>query len=104
MKKRILAFILVLISVVGVFSACSGNNEKQETKKLSEMSDEELLQYLEDKDIFVPTGLTAEDIQEFVAMLEADPDHPPLEYGFFPTNELFEELRAIVKGYQNASS
>ena len=101
---RVFAVVLAVITVIGVFSACSGNNEKQETKKLSEMSDEELLQRLEEENITIPKGFTVEDVRKYVDILEADPDYPSYDYSFILMVELIEGLRAIVKSYSNGPS
>ena len=103
MKKRILAFILVLISVIGVFSACSGNNEKQETKKLSEMSDEELLKRLEEENVTIPRGYTIETARELIVALEADPDYPSDDVSAPLYVDLIEALRTFVKKYYAAA-
>ena len=96
---RVVAVILALIAVVGIFSACSGNNEKQETKKLSEMSDEELLQRLEEENITIPKGLSTSRVREYIIWLEADQDREETHFSHQPLNDLFETLRIFVKEY-----
>ena len=104
---RVIAVVLVLITVAGIFSACAKKNqqeEKQEIKKLSEMSDEELLQRLEEENITIPKGFTVEDVRKYVDILEADPDYPSNNYSFILMVELIEGIRSIVKSYSNVPS
>ena len=99
---RIIAVVLVLITVAGIFSACSKKNEqeeKQEVKKLSEMSDEELLQRLEEENITIPKGLSTSRVREYIIWLEADQDREETHFSHQPVNDLFEALRILVKEY-----
>ena len=104
---RIIAVVLVLITVAGIFSACSKKNEqeeKQETKKLSEMSDEELLQRLEDEGVSVPKSFSAEDIREMIIDFEKGSDQHLYAYSAPHLVEFVEELRTFVKEYYDVTS
>ena len=104
---RVVAIVLVLITVAGIFSACSKKNEqeeKQETKKLSEMSDEELLQRLEAENISVPQGLSISNVRDMIVALEADPDHALLGYSAPHMVALADALRTFVKEYYDVTS
>ena len=97
---RAVAVILVLAAVAGAFSACANSNAT-ETKKLSEMSDEKLLQRLEAENISVPQGLSISEVREMIVALEADPDNALVAYSAPHMVELADTLRVMVKKYYN---
>jgi len=104
---RIIAVVLVLITVAGIFSACAKKNEqeeKQETKKLSEMSDEELLQRLEEGNVTIPRGYTIESARELIVKLEADLEYPSYNISAPLYVDLIEALRTFVKEYYDVTS
>ena len=94
--RRVISVLLVFVSVAGIFSACS-NGKEQESMKLSELSDEALLQRLEAENISVPQGLSISEVREMIVALEADPDHALLEYSAPHMVALADALRIMVK-------
>lgn len=96
--RRNVFFSIFLVILCGVFSftACSNNNE---TIKLSELGDGELIQFLDDEGISIPKGIDISSVREMIADLEADSNRHTLIVGWTEASDLFEELRVIVKRY-----
>lgn len=95
MRKRRYAYILVVIAILAnlVFVACSSD------VKLSEMDDDELMQYLEDADVTLPQGFEAENIRGMITELEEDPNHAAPVVSWSVISDLYEDLRTVVKEY-----
>lgn len=82
--------------VVLLLSACSSITSKS---KLSEMEDNELIQYMIDSGVSIPENMQVYAIREMIIELEKDPEHSPPVVGWTVITDLYEEIRRVVKNY-----
>lgn len=90
-----------LLCCLILFSACSNDAE---TEKLSELSEEQLIEFLTERDVSLPNGVEVSSIQEMVSDLEEDPDSQAPVVSWSVITEFYEELRAVVKDYYGIDS
>ncbi len=97
-KKQIRGIAILCFAVIlaGVISACTGGPAD---RKLSELDDEALVQYLAEHDISIPADLEASAIRDAIAGLEAEPDRDAPVVGWTEYAAFYEELRGLVKAY-----
>ena len=84
-----------------LFSACSNSDGKE---KLSELSEEQLIEFLTERDVFLPNGVEVSSIQEMLSDLEEDPDCQAPVVSWSVITDFYEELRAVVKDYYGIDS
>ncbi len=97
-KKYAIQVVCVICSLVLLLSACSFVPPE---RKLSEMSDEELIQYLIDSGVpslELKHIEVADLIRKFVVELEEDPDSPPA-VSWSVLADMYEGIREAVKEY-----
>ncbi len=96
-KRKIwISALLIILSVLMIFS-CSCGSEKQ---KLSEMEDDELIQYISDSGVEIPEWADIVTIRSMIVDLENDPSSPTSAVGYTPYADLFEDLRGVVVEYE----
>ncbi len=102
-RKKLLIAIIAIILVVAVsltvYFVC------RKDRKLSELSDRELMKLLDKSDVFIPNGFDAPLIREMIIDLEAligksEFEHPAA-YSSPLTYDLYNDLRSVVKEYYN---
>ncbi len=97
-KMRSLIVILALFFLIGVISACSNEHT---TLKLSEMDEDIFIQHLTDYGVEIPDNLEVTAVQDIIADLEVEPDKSAPIVGWTEYADFFEELRNVVKSYNN---
>lgn len=102
MQRKILTllFLAVLLCAFLLFASCSVKD--REAGNLSELDDEELLQFLDEAGVSIPNGISASSIREVLAELEADPDRPPIIVDWTVLSDFYEDLREIVRNRQSS--
>lgn len=91
--RKVLLIICAVIVIAGVIFAAFAK------PKLSDMSDEELIQYVTDAGVTIPTSIGANSIRLMIKTLEEDPEHMSLNLNWSAVNDLFEDLREVVNAY-----
>lgn len=94
-------FPVVLLCSLILFSACSNDAGKE---KLSELSENELVEFLTEKEISLPNGVEVSSIQEMLSDLEEDPDRHAPVVSWSVITDFYEDLRAVVKDYYEIST
>ena len=93
--KRMLVAVFLLIAVTAsLLSACNSK-----PAKLSDMGDEELLQYLTDAGVTIPEKVEFETVRRMIVILEDDPDFTDPARSDAKIKLLFDELRVVVTQY-----
>ena len=95
----IIAIVLVAAVLLSAYFVC------QKDRKLSELSDRELMKLLDKSDVFIPNGFDAPMIRKMIVDLEALIGKPEFEhlaaYSSPQTYDLYNDLRSVVKEYYN---
>lgn len=88
------------VCIVGLIALflCACSSEGSESK-LSEMGDNELIQYIVDSGVSIPENIEVKSIREMIIELEENPDHPSPALGWTVITDLYEDLRNVVKTY-----
>ncbi len=95
-KKRVVAAVLLVALVIGLAAFWF---YQRANRKLSDLNDQELLQYLTDAGVVIPDEATMELIRGSIILLEDDPDYAnPVSTA--PILRLFEDLRRVVEEYE----
>jgi len=94
--KSLSVLILFIFLTTLLLSACS--MQKAE-RKLSELNDSELTQYITDSGITIPEGIGADTIRGMVTELENNPNHETPAVGYTLLTDLYEDLRNLVINY-----
>ena len=93
----IVAIFLVVAVLLSVYFVC------RKDRKLSELSDRELINLLNESGIFIPNGFDAPMIREMIVRLESligkDEFEHPAAYSSPQTYDLYNDLRALIKDY-----
>lgn len=84
---------LILLSLL-MLSACSGSPATK--RKLSEMGDDELTQYLADSGVVIPDDIGMSGVRWIVNELENDPNRHTPAVGYTPFADLFEDVRDVM--------
>ena len=82
--------------IVLLLSACSAIASEN---KLSEMEDNELMEYIIDSGVSIPENMEVNTIREMIIELEEDPEHSPPVVGWTVITDLYEDIRNVVKNY-----
>ena len=96
-KIKILLPTLGLILLCGIFIFVYFG--KQEKPKLSELQEDQCIQYLTDNGVSIPEGLEASSVREMIAELENDPDKSAPAVSWTILADFYEDLRRAVKQY-----
>lgn len=98
LKRRLPVFFLLIVLTALLISACSGEKEKP---KLSDLGDDELIQYITDAGVTIPEIVRIGTIRGMLGELEEDPEHRAPVLGYTPITDLYEDIRALVIEYNN---
>ena len=102
LNRKLLSYFCVFTMLAALLlSACTKTVEKS---KLSDLSDEELINYIANCGVEIPPGVTIVTIRAMLEELEVDPDHPEPVLGHTPLVELYRDIRFMVIKYNNRSS
>lgn len=96
-KRSVLALFLSIVLMVFLLSACSNNNTE---RKLSELKDDKLIQYITDSKIAIPEDIDIDTIRGMIIELENNLDHPAPVMGYTLVADLYEDLRNLVVEYE----
>lgn len=91
-KKALLIICLVIVLVFVTLAAFA-------KPKLSDMSDEELIQYVTDAGVTIPSWIPVRSVRLMIKELEKDPEYPTPVLEIFPSSHWFDDLREVVKAY-----
>lgn len=91
---------LILLSLL-ILSACSGSPTTK--RKLSEMGDDELTQYLTDSGVVIPDDIGMRGVRWIINELENDPNRHTPAVGYTPFADLFEDIRDVMVGRDTES-
>ncbi len=97
-KMRSLIVILALFFLIGVIFTCSNEHT---TLKLSEMDEDLFIQHLADYGVEIPENLEVTAVLDIIADLEVEPEKSAPIVGWSEFADFFEELRYVVKEYNN---
>lgn len=99
-KKLLIAIVAILLVVavlLSVYFVC------RKDRKLSELSDRELMRLLEKSDVLIPNGFDATMIRKMIVKLELligkDEFEHPAAYSSPLTYDLYNDLRSLTKDY-----
>lgn len=95
-RKFLSILIGTIVLTLGLLSGCFGETTE---RKLSEMEDDQLIQYMTDWEISIPENVGIDSIREMIVELEDDPDHPAAVLGWTVMMDLYEDIRHAVKRY-----
>lgn len=109
MKRILSTFLISLILLLIVFPVANAQSYKQQP--LSEMSDVECLEFLDEHGIEIPEYFLSDEnidwlieyVLEIIAAVEKDPN-ATLSTGYSLTPTFFEEIRAAVNAYYGIDS
>ena len=102
LNRKLMSYLGVFIMLAALLlSACGKTVEKS---KLSDLNDEELINYITNYGAEIPHDVTIVTIRAMLEELEADPDHPEPVLGHTPIVELYRDIRSMVIKYNNGSS
>lgn len=96
-RRSVLALFLSIVLTVLLLSACSNNNTEC---KLSELKDDELIQYITDSEIAIPESVHIDTIRGMIIELENNPDHTAPVVGYTLVADLYEDIRNLVVEYE----
>lgn len=95
-KKYAIRSVCIVGLVVLLLCACSSERSED---KLSEMEDNQLIQYLVASGVSIPENIEVKLIRDMIIELEEDPEHPSPALGWTVITDLYEDLRNAVKTY-----
>ncbi len=96
-KKRVVAAVLLVALVIGLAAFWF---YQRANRKLSDLDDQELLQYLTDAGVTIPEGYGIKAVREVVITFENDPDYPTPLLGWMEVGFLYDDLRQVVRAYE----
>lgn len=100
-KKYAISAVCIVGLIVLFLCACSSEGS---ASKLSEMGDNDLLQYIADSGVSIPESIEVKSIREMIIELEENPEHPSPALGWTVMTDLYEDLRSVVKIYYNTGA